>query len=629
MDPEGLISTIAGNGNAGFGGDGGAPTNASLYDPKGVALDASGNLYIADSDNARIRKVLLYAGHPEFTLKNVSALNAGNYSVVIASPYGSVTSAVATLTVQGPPIITAQPTNEIVLAGSSASLSVSVAGSGPFGCLWYFAGTNLLESGPNSTLTVADFSTNDAGGYTVVVTNAWGSVTSQVANLTIVFPPSITIQQGSQTVLAGSNVSLSVAVEGTGPFSYQWQFNGTDITTNTITTVAGNGSAAYLGDGGAATNASLSGPLGLALDAAGDLYISDAGNDRIQRVDTNGIITNFAGNGTATYSGDGGAATNAGLDVPYDVALDALGNLYFADMHNLRIRKVGTNGIISTVAGNGSTLFSGVSGAATNTGLPPCPISVALDASGNLYFTVEGLMLPPDNLVCEVGTNGILTIMAGNGSMGYSGDGGAATDATLSQPIGLASDGAGNLYVADNQNQRIRKVGINGIITTVAGKGTEGYSGDGGAATNATLNSPSGIALDAMGNLYIADSGNSAIRKLNPNGIITTVAGNGSAGYSGDGGAATNASLKHPEFVAVDSAGNLYIADTMNDRVRKVNLSGSPVMTLNKVSASNAGNYAVVVTSPYASVTTTVATLTVTIPPPPPQIITCDGFSAC
>jgi sugar lactone lactonase YvrE len=619
VDTNGVITTVAGNGSGSYAGDGGAPTNASLNAPSGVTCDTTGNLYIADANNNRIRKVSLYGTYPSLTLPDVTATNAGNYTVVITSAYGSVTSAVATLTVAAPPIITVQPASQSLPPGSTAEFSVQAAGSGPFEYLWYFDSTNLLQSGADASLVVTNISAASVGQYTVVVTNAYGSVTSQVATLTVLFPPSVIAQPLGQTVIAGTNVIFSVTAGGTGPFTYQWQFNGTNVPDNIITTVAGNGSSSYSGDGGPATNAGLLVVWGLTLDAAGNLYIADTAHLRMRKVDTNGIITTVAGNGSSGYSGDGGAATNAGVDGPYGVAVDGVGNLYIADTGDNRIRKVDTNGVITTVAGNGSGTYAGDGGAATNASLNS-PYGVALDSLGNLYIADTY-----NSRVRMVGTNGIITTVAGKSGYGYSGDGGAATNASLNSPYGVALDSLGNLYIADNGNNRIRIVRTNGIIATVAGKGGGDYSGDGGAATKASLNAPGGVAVDALGNLFIADSSNNRIRRVDANGIITTVAGNGSRTYAGDGGASTNASLNYPEGVALDSFYNLYIADTFNDRIRKVPPLGYPTLALPNVSADNAGNYMVVITSPYGSVTSAVAVLTVTIPRTPPQIITGDA----
>jgi len=615
---NGIITTVAGNGNAAYGGDGSPANHASLNGPSGLVLDACGSLYIADTANNRIRKVAT-RGYPALALANASAKDAGDYSVIITSPYGSVTSVVATLTVEAPPVITVQPANQIAAPGTSPVFSTAVAGSGPFEYLWYFGSTNLLQSGPSSTLTLKAVSTNDAGGYTVVVTNAYGTVTSQVTTLTIALPPSVTIQP-SQTNTAGTSVTLSVAADGPGPFSYQWQVNGTNIPNNIISTVAGGAFPGFHGDGGPATAAGLIDPDGVCLDAAGNLYIADEGDIRVRMVNTNGIISTVAGNGSQGYSGDGGPATNASLHGPAGVISDASGNLYIADYFNNRVRMVNTNGVITSVVGNGTSGCSGDGGTATNASLSS-PYGMAFDGLGNLYFADSGNLR-----IRRVDTNGIITTVAGNGNSGYSGDGGAATNASL-LPSTVAFDAFGNLYIADYGNNHIRKVDPNGIISTVAGKSSSmvRYSGDGGPAFNACLYGPGGVVLDAAGNCYIGDGGNDRVRKVDPNGIITTVAGNGAPGYAGDGGAATTASFRDPTSVALDAVANLFIADRSNSRIRKVHFAGDPTLTLANVDLTNAGNYTVVVTSPYGTVTSTVAVLTVTLPRAPPQIIVADA----
>jgi N-acetylneuraminic acid mutarotase len=336
-----------------------------------------------------------------------------------------------------------------------------------------------------------------------------------------------------------------------------------------IASQAGNGVLGYSGDGGPAASAEFSSPTGVAVDSSGNLYIVDADNNRIRKVTAStGIITTVAGNGTAGYSGDGGAATSAELDTPFGVAVDASGNLYIVDVNNDRIRKVtASTGIITTVAGNGTWGYSGDGGTATSAELFS-PFGVAVDASGNLYIADSG-----NNRIRKVtASTGIITTVAGNGTGGYTGDSGVATGAELNSPYGVAVDASGNIYIVDSGNNRIRKVTAStGVITTMAGNGTAGYSGDSGAGTSAELNSPFGVAVDASGNLYIADTYNLVIRKVTAStGIITTVAGNGTAGSSGDGGAATSAELSYPTAVEVDSPGNVYIADYNNNKVRTV-----------------------------------------------------------
>ena len=331
-----------------------------------------------------------------------------------------------------------------------------------------------------------------------------------------------------------------------------------------ISTIAGNGKEGFEGDGGPATSASLNKPRGVAVDPAGNVYIADRGNSRIRKVNTVGLISTIAGNGTSGFSGDGGLATAASFDA-WSLAVDVSGNLYITDARNHRVRKVNTAGIISTVAGDGGDIFGGDGGPATATSV--LPVDIFVDPGGNLYLADASYR------VRKVNGDGIITTIACNGTSGFTGDGGPATAASC-VPYRVARDSAGNLYVADGSSKRIRKVSAAGIITTVAGRGTGQSSGDGGPATLAELIQPLGVAVDPAGNVYIADEGSNRIRKVNTAGIISTIAGNDTQGFSGDGGPATSASLNKPREVAVDAAGNVYISDAGNFRIRKVNPAG-------------------------------------------------------
>ena len=317
-------------------------------------------------------------------------------------------------------------------------------------------------------------------------------------------------------------------------------------------------------------------PTKIAIDADGNLYIADLFNFRVRKVSPDGIITTIAGNGMFYFSSlDGGQAVDASLTNLFDVAVDTDGNLYIIDSN--RVRKVGLDGIITTVAGGGSVHGDG--GPATSASLN-VPFGIAVNTAGNLYNADTF-----NNRIRKVSLDGIITTVVGNGirtgvidgeggdPADDLGDGGPATSASLAMPNGVAVDAAGNLYIADSDNQRIRKIGLDGIITTVAGSGDTGFfngsfSGDNGPATSVLLSNPADVAVDAAGNLYIADTFNNRIRKVSADGIITTVAGGGSV--RGDGGPATSASLTIPNGVAVDAAGNLYIAERLNDRIRKV-----------------------------------------------------------
>lgn len=336
--------------------------------------------------------------------------------------------------------------------------------------------------------------------------------------------------------------------------------------------VAGNGAPDFMGDGGLATAASLNGPEGVAFDTAGNLYIADTFNHRVRVVAPNGTISTFAGNGFPGFAGDGDKAASASLILPTDVAASS-GAIYIADLGNSRIRKV-ANGMISTIAGNSGGLVP-IEGLAASAARFSGPTGVAADANGAVYIA-EGSIGSGSSLdggafkIWKVAPDGKLATVAGTGNRSFSGDAGPAALAQFDAPAGLALDAHGNLYIADTRNHRVRKVAPDGKITTVAGNALPGFSGEGGQATVAQLNRPSGVAVDAAGNLYIADTGNNRIRMVYPNGIIGTLAGNGNTAFFGDGQVGYKAALNHPEGVAVDEDGAVYIADTGNHRIRRV-----------------------------------------------------------
>jgi hypothetical protein len=410
-----------------------------------------------------------------------------------------------------------------------------------------------------------------------------------------------------------SNNRIRVVAAGTGTFY------GQAMTTGDIYTIAGAGTAGFSGDGGPATSAELNMPHGVAVDAAGNVLISDFRNDRVRVVAagtgtfygqsmTAGHIYTIAGTGTAGFSGDGGLATSANLDFPSGVALDAAGNVLISDDLNGRVRVVAESagtfyeramglGHIYTVAGNGRHSFSGDGGAATYAELGG-PVGLTVDAAGNLLiadtgnFRIRVSAARTGTFYGQAMTAGNIYTVAGNGKRGFSGDGGPATSAELGPAQGVAVDGAGNLVIADESDNRIRVVAARtgtfygqtmtaGHIYTVAGNGKAGFSGDGGPATGAKLNDPGGVAVDSAGNLVIADEINNRIRVVAARtgsfysqpmtaGNIYTVAGTGAQGFSGDGGPATSAEFADPSAVAVDAAGNLVITDFNNDRVRVV-----------------------------------------------------------
>jgi uncharacterized protein (TIGR03437 family) len=333
--------------------------------------------------------------------------------------------------------------------------------------------------------------------------------------------------------------------------------------TYTITTVAGTGTAGSDGDGHAAAAAQLNYPFGLALDSSGNLYIADQLNHKIRKLATDGTISTVAGTGTAGFSGENGKATSANLYLPCGVAVDQAGNLFIAATGNNAIRKVATDGTITTVAGTGSTGSFGDDGLAISAFLNT-PVSVAVDNAGYLYIADTG-----NNRVRKVSpTDGMITAFAGNGTAGALGDGGDAKLAKLNRPEGVVLDASGNLYIADTSNHRVRKVTTDGTITTVAGNGVYGDSGDGGQATQASLRYPKSIALDSAGRLYILDAYSGRIRLVGTDGIISTIAGSGVLGFGGDGGAASHALFTFPSGMVREASGRIYVADTANSRIR-------------------------------------------------------------
>ena len=330
-----------------------------------------------------------------------------------------------------------------------------------------------------------------------------------------------------------------------------------------ISTVAGSGSQGYSGDNGPATAADLASPFGITRDGAGNLYITDY--NVIRKISAAGIITTVAGNGSDGFSGDGGPATAAMLYQPFGVSIDGSGNLYIADYGNNRVRKVNTSGIISTIAGGDVTGYAGDGGPAT-AALLANPEDVSVDGSGNVYISDYN-----NNVIRRISPTGIINTVAGTGTAGFGGDGGAATAAAINSPGAILADNSGNVYFSDINNHRVRRINPGGVIATVVGNGIAGYSGDGGTAGLASINSPSGVAIDGSHNLYVSDYTSGVVRKINViTDIITTIAGDGDAGYSGDGGPATAASLYQPRRIAADAIGDVYIADWDNFRVRKV-----------------------------------------------------------
>jgi uncharacterized protein (TIGR03437 family) len=570
----GVLTRLAGNGTPGFSGDNGPATSAQLNDPWGVAVDSAGNLYIADSSNFRIRKVsngviTTVAGTGGWTETSTLGDNGPATSAWLYGPQGVAVDSAGNVYI-------ADTYNNRIRKVSNGVIT-TVAGNGF---------TNLYgDNGPatDAQLWVPCGVAVDASGDFYIADTGHNLVRK--------------VSKGVITSVAqGLNNPLGVAVDSAGNLFIADTFNHAvrKVSNGTMTTVAGNGTPGFRGDDGPAASAQLNYPNGVAVDSAGNVYIADTYNSSVRKV-SKGVITSVVGNGPG-FAGDNGPATGARLAQPYGLAVDSAGSLYVAERGTNCVRKV-SNGVITTVAGNGTSGYSGDNGPATSAQMY-FPRAVAVDSAGSLYIAEYG------DRIRKV-SNGVITTVAGNGTRGFSGDDGPATSAQLDQPWAVAVDSAGNLFIADTGNNRIRKVS-NGVITTVAGNGTGGYAGDNGPAISAQLYIPQGLAVDSADDLYIADTGNSCIRKVSsgvitlvtcvesfPNGVAvdsagslyiaardgnvihkvptvgpSIVAGNGTPGFSGDNGPAASAQLNQPNAVAVDSAGNVYVADTGNNRIR-------------------------------------------------------------
>ena len=571
----GSISMVAGNGVQGFSGDGGPATSALVNGPAAVALDGGGNLFISDGN--RIRRVAAGTG----IITTVAGNGGGGgfsgdgvpaTNTSLNTPLGLAVDGSGNL------LIADANNNRIRRVAADTGIITTVAGNGT---------TGYRGDGGAATSTTLSFPSSVAvdGGGNLFITDTNNFRIRRVAAGT-----------GVVTTVAGNGVNgvsndggaatsstligpRGVLVDGGGNLLIAEgnRIRRVAAGTGVISTVAGSAIAGFSGDGGAATSARLNNPPGLAMDGGGNLFIADGSNNRLRRVAAGtGIITTVAGSGETTFSGDGVPATSAMLRFPYGLAMDGGGNLFIADANNHRVRRVaaGTR-VITTVAGNGTFAYRGDGLPATSASLF-FPQGVAVDGGGNLFIADTY-----NHRIRRVAADtGVITTVAGTGTAGFSGDGEAATSARLWNPAVAAVDGSGNLFIADTTNHRIRRVAADtGVITTVAGNGTAGFRGDGVPATSTSLNSPQGVALDGSGNLFIADTLSSRIRRVAADtGVITTVAGNGTAGFRGDGVPATSTSLNAPMAPAVDGSGNLFIADSSNQRIRRV-AAGTGVIT--------------------------------------------------
>ena len=487
---DGRIWTAAGTGIAGYWGDGGLASNAQLAFPAGLAVDRNGNLYIADSQNQRIRKVL--------TGNIMSTVLGGAPSTLLYTPIALAVDASTTIYV------------------GDSSYSVH--------------SYNLAGTWGNAAGTGAAGYSGDGGPATAARLTAVRDLAVDL-NSTLYIADSVRLRSVNQAAV--------------------------------IHTLAGDGYLHAVGDGGPATSAHLYQPSAVALDYLGNLFVADTGTQRVRQVTSAGVIVTVAGTGVAGYNGDLGPAASSPLDSPRGVTMDANGNLVIADTLNQRIRRV-VSGIISTVLGTGAAGNGPQSTAPLQTPLRS-PGGICYDLSGNLY-TADTL----NNRVLLAVPGAPVVTAAGNGAAGIQGDGGFAPTAQLNLPSACTTDAAGNLYIADTGNNRIRKVTAAGVISTVAGTGAAGGTGDEGPATAAALSAPSGVAVDGSGDVFIADTGNHRLRMVGSDGVIHNLAGTGTAGFSGDGAAAIGAQFNAPAGLLMDGSGDIYVADSGNNRVRRL-----------------------------------------------------------
>lgn len=597
--PNGTISTFAGTGISGFSGDGGLATAATISYPDGLVVDSAGDIIIGDGGNARIRKVdtsgiiTTIAGTGVFG-------DTGDGGLATLADIGQVF--LMTLDKTGN-LYFADVGDCVIRKINTAGIISTVAGDFAAGCGYNGDGivaTTAMLNFPRGVVT--DPSGNiyiaDTQNHRVRVVNTAGIISTFAGTGTPGFtgdlglatlaevgnPRGLAYRQGTIYISNGGSSRIRSVVVSTNIINtYLGSFFGYDGDNNPLLSTETTGGTAMIsnshgnlvfadsynarlravsgtvvqtiaggfpGDGAKGTSASLVLPEGIAFDKSGNYYIADAGGNRIRKVDTTGKITTVAGTGVTGYTGDGTAATLARLYYPSGVTVDSAGNIYIADTGNNVIRKVDTTGTINTFVTNAN--FSSLG-------------NMAVDASSNLYVDDNGTCV-----IWKVTPAGVATAVAGTIFVcGYAGDGGLATSAQLNTPYGVAVDKNGNIYIGDTSNNRIRKVSAAGIITSIAGDGSCGFTGDGGPAVSAEMCFPEGIAVDTLGNIYLADEGNLRIREIS-RGTINTVGGSGLTGYNGDGLAALSTNLDDPVAVAVGKQNVAYFVDDVETRVRRI-----------------------------------------------------------
>lgn len=563
---DGKISTVTGNGVEGFGGDGGPATQAMLDTPEGIRLDAKGaNLYIGDYNNNRVRMVVLATGVITTVAGNGDYHYSGDKGPAIQAGLDPDDIAIDA----SGNIYIADYLNNRVRKVSAADGSINtIAGlaapgnsgdNGPAVAAALDGPTGISVDAQNNVYFI-DYINNRVRK----INQSTGVITTVVGTGGFGYGEPSYDGNGGPATSALLAYPFSTAVEPNGNLLVLCVFELWRVlaSNGTIQFVAGSDTFAFAGDGGSPMNAKFAFPVYVTAAPNDDILLADAGNYRVRRIDA-GIINTVAG----TSILDGIPATTAFLNQPDGLVLDGKGGFVIGDTGDSRVRAVPSTGIIANVTG------TGVRG--SDPGELWFPRGVAFDSQGNLYIADDY-----NDRVMRLPAGSAIMVAAGNGNEGFGGDGGQANQATLNSPTGVAVDTAGNVYVADNGNERVRMIDLNGDISTLAGNGNPMFLGDNAPAKNAQLD-PNDVALDGAGNLYVADMYNHRIRKINlTTKIITTVAGIGSPGYSGDGGPATSAQLKFPTSMAVDAAGNLYIADEGNSVVRRVSAATGVITTI-------------------------------------------------
>jgi uncharacterized protein (TIGR03437 family) len=596
VSPAGVIVTVAGNGHPGFKGDDGPAVNALLDNPYGLAADATGNLYIADLGNSRVRcispdgVIRTVAGggqnRPGSDGANALATKLSPRNVAVASDgtlYISDFADHRVYRVTRDGRISVAAGTGVPGAGAADEPASTAQLNAPAGLVVDAAGAVYVADSGNNRVRKID------RGRVVTVTGGEQPASSLNAPTGVAVDAAGNLyiaDSGNRRLVKRSPAAVLVTLAGFGeltPRDVALDRSGTLVvaaltrvervsTAGQVAPLAGNGTFGFLGDGGPALEAHLFFPAAVAADPAGNLYIADQRNYRVRKVESSGRILTVAGSGVSGSAGDRGLAVLAQLTTPSGVALDTMGRLWIADQDAHRVRLMAPGGTIETAAGTGARGYDGDGGPASSAQLF-APSSVALDRAGNVYIADSF-----NHRVRKIAPDGRISTVAGRGVRGYGGDGGPAIEAQMDTPRAVAVDAEGNLYVAEYANHCVRRVTPAGRIDTVVGTGRRGYSGDGGWALATDLNHPLGIALDPAGNLFIADSDNHRIRMVTPDGILTTIAGDGNPGFAGDGGAALTAQMYAPSGVAVGPGGEIYVADFWNHRVRKLTpLIAAPV----------------------------------------------------